>query len=624
MALGVAPAAQAVGPKSRYDAANRCLTLAAGSRLLTVAGDGYRFVRSRNRRSAPIWFKPTVAGSYMLHDLDGRLMTAGADGAVTRADAPGPAAEWTLRRARRSTFTLHAGGAALTVKGDAPATGANAQRFRLLRRRGCRPYPEAEIGARGRRPRPLNRDGTVFGWADAHLHVVSDLRAGGRVISGESFNRYGVTEALGRDEDVHGPGGNLDVTGNLLRDGSPAGSHDPNGWPSFTGWPAHDTYTHQQVYYRWLERAWRSGLRVVTAQLVEDQTICEVQAQKSHSCDETETIALEAQRLRALEAYVDAQSGGPGRGWFRIVDEPRAARRVAARGKLAVLIGVESSSPFGCSEFLGQPQCDEADIDRGIALYRRLGISSLFVAHWVDNAFAGASVEEGATGTFISAFQVETTGHPYSTGPCPDPAYGEECNTKGLTPLGRHLIERLMDAHMLIEVDHLSERARHEVMEIAERRRYPLVSSHTGSGGVWTGSDLKRLYAIGGFATARPDTAAKLASTILRFKVHDGVFGVGIGSDTGGFAAQPGPDPDAEKDPLRYPFRLSGVRFACQVSGTRTFDLNKDGVAHYGLYPDLIAHMRQKPGGPEAARILFRSAEAYLRTWERAHGLRRG
>ncbi len=54
---------------------------------------------------------------------------------------------------------------------------------------------------------------------------------------------------------------------------------------------------------------------------------------------------------------------------------------------------------------------------------------------------------------------------------------------KGLTELGEYLIDRLMDNHMLIEVDHLSERARLRVLEIAKERNYPLVSSHTGAAG---------------------------------------------------------------------------------------------------------------------------------------------
>ena len=52
-------------------------------------------------------------------------------------------------------------------------------------------------------------------------------------------------------------------------------------------------------------------------------------------------------------------------------------------------------------------------------------------------------------------------------------------------------------------------------MKIAEAHDYPLVSSHTDTGGFWTKSDLQRLYALGGFATAttrRPDAARRRRS----------------------------------------------------------------------------------------------------------------
>jgi hypothetical protein len=180
-----------------------------------------------------------------------------------------------------------------------------------------------------------------------------------------------------------------------------------------------------------------------------------------------------------------------------------------------------------------------------------------------------------------------------------------------------------MDNHMMIELDHLSERARLRVLEIAEERDYPVVSSHTGSGGVWTASDLERLYSVGGFATARPDTAANLARTILsfrRFKRKGEPLGLGLGTDTGGFSAAPEPDPAAEERPLVYPFRSydGKVSFVCQVAGGRKFDLNKDGIAQYGMYADLLAYMRQQTGGKRASRLLFNSAEAYLRSWRHA------
>jgi hypothetical protein len=197
-----------------------------------------------------------------------------------------------------------------------------------------------------------------------------------------------------------------------------------------------------------------------------------------------------------------------------------------------------------------------------------------------------------------------------------------QCNTRGLTALGSYAVGRMMDSHMLIEVDHLSERAREQVLAIAARRRYPLVSSHTGTGGVWTAGELRRLYDGGGFASATIDDAGKLPGKILGMRRVSGRRwpGVGVGTDTGGFNALPGPDPAARRTPLRYPFRAYGcrLRFGRERSGRRTFDVNRDGVAHYGLLPDLLANVQRRKDGRRALALLFRSADRYLRTWRLA------
>jgi hypothetical protein len=517
---------------------------------------------------------------------------------------------------------------------------------------------DTQPGATGRPFTGTDAHGAVRGWADVHVHITANQRAGGRVIYGEPFDPAGIEQALGQDAGEHGADGSLDVTGNLLRDGLPFGTHDTHGWPTFAGWPTHDTITHQQTYYVWLQRAWLAGERLIVAQTVEDEPICRIEPVRSHTCNEPAAIRQQIATLRRLQAFVDAQSGGPGRGWFRLVYGPGQARRAIERGKLAVVIGIEWSDPFGCSVRNGRPACTAAQVDRRLEAFRREGVRSLFLAHWLDNAFAGAALEGGARGAFINTFNRLQTGRWFRTGRCPQPGEGEEvgtltqgelqvlasyfpvtqpiadegmpsyppgrqCNARGLTALGRHLVERMMDSHMLIEVDHLSERARETVLRMAERRRYPLVSSHTDTGGTWTGRDLRRLYAIGGFAVARPDTAGPLAARVVELaRVSRGVrgAGVGLGSDTGGFAALPGPRTDADANPLQYPFRSfdGKVVFDRQRTGERMFDLNADGVAHYGLFADLLADMQRTRRGSEAAAVLFRSAEAYLRTWRLA------
>ena len=47
--------------------------------------------------------------------------------------------------------------------------------------------------------------------------------------------------------------------------------------------------------------------------------LCELYPLKKNDCDEMASVRLQAERFRALERYIDAQNGGPGEGWFRIV-----------------------------------------------------------------------------------------------------------------------------------------------------------------------------------------------------------------------------------------------------------------------------------------------------------------
>jgi microsomal dipeptidase-like Zn-dependent dipeptidase len=622
--------------RSQAALANDCFALAsaASGKFVAIADDlSYEASRPDQSGATPLYLKPTGLGTYMLSDPTGGLMAVGAAGRVTRATTPGPPAEWAISK-RGNSFSIASTADGRTLAPD-PADGrlvlfdrgpgGQRERFELFPDRGCTPFPEAQVGAQGSPFRGTNPDGTVSGFVDDHLHITADLRGGGLVIYGKSFDRFGIGEALGHDEDVHGPNGSLDITGNLLRTGQAAGTHDTHGWPTFTGWPTFDTFTHQQTYYVWLQRAWEAGERLIVAQVVDDQSLCEIEPRKAYPCDETQSIVRQIDRLRALQDYVDAQNGGPGRGWFRIVTNPKQARRVIEQGKLAVVLGVESSDPLGCSERGGVPQCDRDDIDRGLARFHRLGVRSMFITHWTDNAFGGAALEGGGKGELIGLLQVLQTGQPFSTEPCPGPDEGDgRCNKKGLTDLGRYVVQQMIAKHMIIEADHLSQRSRAAVLEIAERNHYPLISSHTGTGGEWTADQLRRLYALGGLASVTLRTAPQLVNRILQVRDYRSPqhrFGISLGTDTGGFAAQPAPRPDAQANPLSYPFTsyLCHVRFQRQRTGQRSFDLNTDGVAHYGLIADLLADVQQQPGGEQALSTLFGSAEAYLEMWARAY-----
>jgi hypothetical protein len=63
---------------------------------------------------------------------------------------------------------------------------------------------------------------------------------------------------------------------------------------------------------------------------------------------------------------------------------------------------------------------------------------------------------------------------------------------------------------------------------------------------------------------------------------------------------------------------LSGLpSITASVTGNRTFDLNYDGYAHYGMLPDVLQDVRVVGMAQEQLSPLFRGAESFVQTWER-------
>jgi len=99
-------------------------------------------------------------------------------------------------------------------------------------------------------------------------------------------------------------------------------------------------------------------------------------------------------------------------------------------------------------------------------------------------------------------------------------------------------------------------------------------------------------------------------------------FGFGYGSDMNGLGDQSAP---TSRTPIAYPFRsfAGRVAFGRERWGERVFDMNRDGVANYGLHADWLQELRVLGGRPLMSD-LFRGSEAYLETWERAYGVPAG
>jgi len=607
----------------------------------------------------PTFFQATDLGSYLLYSPDKSFISP-----TGYAAAPSPSTDWRVTmRDGRFRFRL-ADGRWLHHPTDGFTTGSTPASFALHATTGCSRYPEIATNVTG-----LPTGGTtpyqeVRGYADPHVHGMAFEFLGGDVHCGRPWHRYGVAYALVDCADhvaTHGCGAALET----VLGGQPC--HDPIGWPTFKDWPAPESLTHEGTYWKWLERAWRGGLRVYTNLLVENDQLCKLYPIKHNSCDDMDSLRLQAHDMRRMQRYIDAQYGGPGRGFYRIVTNPFQARRVINSGKLAVVMGIETSVPFGCTMKLDVPQCDAKQIDAGLDEMRRLGVRQMELVNKFDNALAGVAGDQGETGVAVNTANFMETGSFWDMRHC-DPADGEthdqdqlavpeispdqqdalfgaiaqlygglhialpiyppphHCNARGLTPLGAHLIDSMIARHMLFDPDHMSVKARKASLTQLERRHYSgVVSSHSWS----TPDAYPRIYKLGGFiAPYAGDSTGFFAKWKRHLTWADRryYFGFGYGADMNGLGAQGNPRGADVANPVTYPFTgLGGVSIGQQHSGRRVYDLNVDGVAHYGLYPDWIEDLRKIGGATQGTAIvedLSRGAEAYLQTWERAQGIK--
>jgi microsomal dipeptidase-like Zn-dependent dipeptidase len=120
---------------------------------------------------------------------------------------------------------------------------------------------------------------------------------------------------------------------------------------------------------------------------------------------------------------------------------------------------------------------------------------------------------------------------------------------------------------------------------------------------------------------------APLAEQVARTVGRGGYPSAGFGFDLNGFAGAPGPRfgdragcDVPQENPITYPFTsLAGdVTFTQPRVGERTIDFNTEGMAHVGLLPELIEDARRTGATEADLEPLFRSAEGYIRMWERA------
>jgi len=643
-------------------------------------GLGWQLKATDLDSAASFYFKPTSFFHYMLTDKDGRYLATHLPNEISAGRYAGEFAEFKITAhsqdngAYRFSFYgpklakilrhnyggtgYYADGGLYVIDILNPTNAGSETEFNLVPKSDCKPFPEAELNTVGEVPKS-DVNTPVRGAIDPHTHITSYEFMGGKFLHGEPFHRWGVETALRDSSDIHGPWGSLDIIGNLMGYDDVNHRYDTRGWPDFPFWPNRKQVSHMQYYYKWIERAHKGGMQMMVSHLVENEVLCNVQKTVNpaswinpNNCNTMASIHLQIRRLQQMQDYIDAQQGGPGKGFFRLVKTPQEARKVIADGKLAVLMGIEASELFNCGLKDG---CSKESIERQLQEVYDAGVRALFPVHRFDNQLGGTRMEDGFinVGQWLSSgrfFETEvcdaetdgsrmTSGFPL-LGTVPvikdilagiglNPQYDESrrhCNQHGLSDNGAYLIQRMIDKGMIIEIDHTSVKSARAIMDIVESRNYSgVISGHSHMHRKPDGSAHEvhqRIARAGGMMSPYNSSANSLNWSIGEFidliEPTGYLVGVPFATDMGGIGSQAYPRDNTDTDPLIYPFETeAGVVIDKQKTGNRIFDLNNEGLAHYGLVADHIQDIRTHSNS-RIYESVMNSAEAYLQMWERA------
>ncbi|MGJ8687852.1 MAG: peptidase M19, partial [Spongiibacteraceae bacterium] len=617
-------------PQNRYAMAGGCYSLQSVASESYVSADeaaGYRADASTTAVAEAFFMQAATLGKYLIYAADRRLLTAEAGDTVSGAELPSDAAIWTVDHdattgnfslvsevmADKSLVTNESGQLVLGAAGPADA-------FKFVPAgNDCSAYPEMPTAVVGETFTGRGVDQPILGFADVHTHMgmssemsyAGDVGpSAGGVLYGEVIHRFGVSHALENCEDFHGPSGIRD--GNNILATDPTGTHETVGWPSFVDWPRNNYLTHQVMYYKWVERAWLSGLRLMVNHGTNIAALCRVGQSYSlmpeTDCNDMSVGIKQVQYLYDVQDYIDAQSGGPGKGWYRIVKSPQEARQVINDGKMAVVLGIEVAQVFNCGVTLlpgGQEQrnCDQAQIDAELDNLWQLGVRHVYPYHDIDSSLGGTGIFSGDVINFLNFLD---TGQFWATTECREynadepsvrepgaemttaipgsgddplsmaifdatggvtPFYppGKRCNARTVTDLGEYALNALMQRGMVIDIDHAAYHSKDAMLDIAEQQTpvYPMASSHDAHGGL-TSDQAIRMIKNGGVIYPYKGTGVKHREFLEKLKFWrqqagvsaddtSQVLGLGYGADANGFGGHPGPR-GGDAETVVYPF----------------------------------------------------------------------
>jgi microsomal dipeptidase-like Zn-dependent dipeptidase len=557
----------------------------------------------------------------------------------------------------------------------------------------------------------------LWRWVDLHAHPMSNLAFGGKLFHGAPdvgslmpavqmpydpqcrYDKRAITmeEALSDDAPTHGDNFQS-ACGNMLRnllvqaleafnDAVRQPGHAV-GAPTFVNWPRWNDITHQKMWVDWIRRARDGGLRVMVALSHNNRTLAELMGsggpisgvrddQASSDLQITEIKGLVARHPDLMQVALSADD----------------LQQIVQAGKIAIILGVEVDN-IGDFNDRGPVTTTAiaAEVDR---LYAQ-GVRYVFPVHLTDNVFGDTAIysvlfnvanrrETGAFWNVGCAARAADIGFRSINFPpelnlfvpsgvavprapdCLDSAgflgHVNARSPNGITSLGTFAITTMMKRGMIIDVDHLSDRAVDTVLQLAEAvpgGGYPLVSGHSAirdrvhfnAENSRSRAQLQRIGCLQGmfglgtdaaeareWATEYMDAFTEMGKPTARCPGASALAPgrVAFGTDINSLVSTPrptmldlkpgtlprfadiyNPSSPANDNPLLPALSRS-------KTGLRTWDYNFDGVAHYGMFADFVKDVRAAPvsatlpaGGKDLVdNHLLQSADYFFRMWKR-------
>lgn len=519
----------------------------------------------------------------------------------------------------------------------------------------------------------------LYGFVDMHTHPMARWGFGEELFWGENdgdpARALGACHCFHRGYDLFG-----NSCGNTYREAvvnnMDISKHDTVGgaYPSFASWPRHQleepdpakrrySVLHQQMWHEWIKRAKDGGLRVMVALAVNNHCLADA-AETAGPNDDLRSMNTQIQKLKEFV--------GRHTDFMEIAYSPGDLRRIVGQNKLAVVIGTEMDnignfySPADPKGGAFQPNPSESEISREIDRLYSLGVRYIFPIHVTNNVFGGTALYEDGfnvankyntgsafspqvvdsassgisfklkapyqaidffgrlamsfTGTIIPGHIMPNNRANYPEYPDPGPGKGHK-NSQGLTLKGQFAIGYMMKKAMMIDIDHMSEQSALETLFIATAIRspqYPINSGHNGfrsNGGNTENSrtdvQLNAILHSGGMMGVGHGGEASAFLSNYRFGLQRmNNRQLAIGTDVNGLFPLPGPPVPSAR--IAYDASLSKCR-----TGSKEWDYNTEGFAHYGLFPDFIRSL-EKAGMTKAEKdAFFSSAEYFAQMWEK-------